>query len=436
MRQPISRRAALGLVGSAASLVAVPAMAGSPQCRSVPPAPQRPAIPHGPSLGDLARSKGLQFGVQGSIASQHDYGEGIYDPAYLQLILAEKPDFLAFGQQFIFGNVASDPPDGDRLRTTNATYGIADTWYLANDLSPRLRAAGIGLRADALIWDSEEVRQPWLRPLAAGSSPDRRVNRDLDWNLARAEDYLRLAFAKMAALSVGNPGFVKIVSLVNEPLDPWALPGRMAYRGGAFVPPGLAQAAGAGVPAYIRDLYRLAGTLRGDGAARPKLIINEAGTEADQGGAAMRQGLLRLLKAMQAEGLPLDGVGLECHLQPQMMTDPAKPDWEPFGRFLDDIAALGLEIHLTELDVFDFAASCNGRPATPAASDALVAQYYETFLNRALACRAVKSVCVWDLSDRYAFYRSFDVDTWFGYDRLAKGKPPAAWGRGDRLPAT
>jgi endo-1,4-beta-xylanase len=229
---------------------------------------------------------------------------------------------------------------------------------------------------------------------------------------------------------------MKIVIPVNEPTDIWTLPGKMAYRGGFFCPPGVELDPATGVAAYIRDIYRLAGRLRGPkGPDRPKLIINEAGAESDQGGTFARANLLKLLKMMQAEGLPLDGVGLEAHLQPQMMFDPLKPDWGPFGAFLDEVADLGLEIHLTELDVLDFVTSCNGRMGTSAESDRLVAHYFETFLTRALACRAVKSICLWDLSDRYSFYRAMNVDTWFGYDQLPRGSRPTDWPKCDAMPA-
>jgi endo-1,4-beta-xylanase len=193
----------------------------------------------------------------------------------------------------------------------------------------------------------------------------------------------------------------------------------------------------AGVATYIRDLYRLAGKLRGPrGPNKPRLIINEAGVEPDQGGPFYRAELLKLLKMMLAEGLPLDGLGIESHLQPQMMNDPLNPDWSAFGGFLDEVAALGLEIHLTELDVLDYETSCNGRPGRPEDSDKLVAHYFESYLTRALANTAVKSVCVWDLSDRYSFYRNMDVDTWYGYNALPRGHTPAEWPKCAKVPAS
>jgi endo-1,4-beta-xylanase len=433
----ISRRRALSLLGSAAGLVAAPALAASPQCPRVPPVPTVTPPHPGPALGDLARAKGLTFGVEAGLASMKEYGANIYDPAYLQLILNEKPDYLAFGGQFIFSNVATDPPHGDHLSLTNSAYNVTNTWFIANDISPKLQAAHVGARADALIWDDEQARQPWLRPIPRGASSDRAKNRDLDWNIARAEDYLRIAFDKFDELSAAAPGFMKIVSLVNEPLDPWVVPGRMAYRGTVFTPPGVVLDEHAGVAPYICDLYRLAGKLRGPRTkTTPTIIVNLAGTEPDQDGVLMREGSLRLLKMMRAEGLPFEGVGLEAHLQPQMMNDPERPDWSAFGAFLDEVADLGLDIHLTELDVFDFEASCNGRAGRTEESDALVAHYYESFLTRSLQCKAVKSVCLWDLSDRYSFYRLFDVDTWFGYDRLPKGQRPDSWPKCAAMPAS
>ncbi len=433
----IDRRQALTLLGGLIATGTLPerGLAGSPQCPSVAPPPTDFVRHRGPSLGALARAKGLQFGLQAQISTDRTVGDGIYDKAYMGLLLSEEPDFVAYGNQFLFSTVVPDPPIGGHLMLTNEKYNIANTWQSLDDTAPALMAAHVRARADALIWENGQVRQPWLRPIARNSSPDRRANADLDWNLSRMEDYIRIAFAKINSLDQRMPGFFNLVSLVNEPLDYWGRGiGKLAYRGGAFCPKGIPIDEEHGVIGYIRDAYTLAARLRGTAKGAPKLILNEASTEDDQFSVVTRPGLLKLLKMMKAEGIPLDGVGLEAHLQPQMMANPLKPDWGRFGAFLDEIADLGLEIHITELDVFDFITSCNGRPGKTAESDALTALYFETFLDRTLQCRAVKSITPWDFSDRYSFYRSFDVGSWYGYDKLEKGRAPETWPKCAKMP--
>ena len=150
----------------------------------------------------------------------------------------------------------------------------------------------------------------------------------------------------------------------------------------------------------------------------------------------MRPALLSLLRKMQRAGLKLDAVGLECHLQPQMMHDPGNPDWTAFGAFIEAIGALGLEVHITELDVLDYATSCNGAAGSAKASDDLVGTYCETFLRKVLAYPHVTAVSFWDLSDRYSFYRYFDVASWYGYERIPRPKPAGTpWPACPALPA-
>ncbi|MDR3375124.1 MAG: endo-1,4-beta-xylanase [Ancalomicrobiaceae bacterium] len=442
---PMTRRNLVsGLAAGMLGLSGWPAVeAASPQCRAIAPAPKQAAPVIEPPLGDLGRQKGVAIGVQLDVSYTHDYGEGMYDAAYTQLVRAEKPDFVAFGSAFKFGNVAADAPSSDGLLAFSDTpSGVADTWYVARDLAAMTRAAGIGGRADALVWQDDQVIQPWLRKIAAGSAPDRRKNADLDWNLTRMEAYIAAAIAKMYDLSAGDPAYFRSISLVNEPLDPFAAHGRVAYRGGSFAPPGLFLDTETKPAGYIADAFRTAEAVnraiareRGTSPLTAQLILNETTLETDQFGPVMRPALLKLLRQMQAEGLAIGGVGLECHLQPQMMADPFKPDWSAFGTFLDEVAGLGLDIHLTELDVIDYVTSCSGHKGSIEDSDRLVAHYFESFLARALACPKLKSITFWDLSDRYSFYRQLDVASWYGYDHVRLPQALRSWPRCGEIPA-
>ncbi|HEV2098449.1 MAG TPA: endo-1,4-beta-xylanase, partial [Stellaceae bacterium] len=67
-------------------------------------------------------------------------------------------------------------------------------------------------------------------------------------------------------------------------------------------------------------------------------------------------------------------------------------------RFLAEIAALGLTIQITELDVTDESA-----PADIPARDQLIADTYRRFLDAALDEPAVKMVVTWGLSDRHSW---------------------------------
>lgn len=144
-------------------------------------------------------------------------------------------------------------------------------------------------------------------------------------------------------------------------------------------------------PDYIARSFRRAR------AADPKakLILNETHTEReDELGRNYRQRLLVLIDSLLDAGVPLDGIGLEGHIQPDVKFVP-----ERFGEFLQAIADRGLEIQITEFDVND-----QSFPDDIQQRDAMVAEVYSRFLRTALANRNVKLVVTWQMTDRTAYY--------------------------------
>ena len=435
--RPLSRRSLLGLM-AAGTAAATPwsAIARSPQCQGVPPAAKTLEPLKGPTLGEAAARKGIAFGIQASVlGNPQDYGPGIYDPLYMQLIEREKPAFIAYGGAFNFGNAVPDQPDpSGEMAFANRRWNIADSLYMPREMMARLRPKGIRARADSLVWDDHQVLQPWLRKIPRGASPDRRKNRDLDWNLSQMEAFIGEVIPRMAEIASDDPAPFQSICVVNEPLDPFDRAPKCAYRGGVFAPQGIALDEIGHTMDYIAAAFRATSAALDRIArisGRPRwtapLMINETSAETDQFGPIVRPALVSLIKTMKADGLQVGALGLECHLQPQMMTNPEKPDWCAFVGFLDEIAALGVEIHLTELDVFDWIGSCNGRPGTVEENDRLVARYVESFLDAALSNKAVKAVTAWDLADRTSFYRAIDVSTWYGYDHLDPARDPDAY---------
>lgn len=103
--------------------------------------------------------------------------------------------------------------------------------------------------------------------------------------------------------------------------------------------------------------------------------------------------LSRLIEGWLGQGVPVHGFGLQTHLRPD------KPFAErAYRKFLADLAALGLELQLTELDVQD-----RTLPAETAARDRAVADLCRRVLDVALNERAVRMVTSWGLSDRYTY---------------------------------
>lgn len=179
-------------------------------------------------------------------------------------------------------------------------------------------------------------------------------------------------------------GRVKTWDVVNEPLTD---EGAFRTAPGAPWLPTLG-------PGYVEL------ALRDARAADPdaRLFVNEIGAES--GGPKLRA-LVKLARTLKAKGL-LDGVGLESHLSAK--TPPTRARLQ---RTIEQLAATGVDVELTELDVE------GGAP--PA-----------VYGDAAAACAAVpacKRVTTWGVSDR---------DSWLGEDAKALPfdadlRPKPAW---------
>jgi endo-1,4-beta-xylanase len=178
-------------------------------------------------------------------------------------------------------------------------------------------------------------------------------------------------------------GKVYCWDVVNEPIEP--KDGRLdGLRQAVFL-----EALG---PGYLDLAYRTAR------AADPKarLVVNEYDIELDAPEQDRRRAaLLGLLRRMRARGTPVDAVGIESHLRAAGGPPLSAPK---LRRFLAEIAAMGLEIQITELDVTD-----ENAPADIARRDRLVADTYRRWLDAVLAEPAVKMIVTWGLSDRYSW---------------------------------
>jgi len=163
-------------------------------------------------------------------------------------------------------------------------------------------------------------------------------------------------------------------------------------------------------PDYIRRALDDARML----APRASLMINEYGLDYDIPVERDRRYLfLKLLEGLKSAGAPFDAVGIQGHL------DLSKGPFSPkvFGDFLQEIANLGLQIVITELDVkeYDYLAPAEER-------DRRVADAVRRYLDVAFAQPAVKGLTSWGLSDRYSWLEVTPED----YARY-----PGAWKAGD-----
>jgi endo-1,4-beta-xylanase len=126
------------------------------------------------------------------------------------------------------------------------------------------------------------------------------------------------------------------------------------------------------------------------------LIMNEFGTEQGSAATAKRTSVLNAIDYLQSVNAPIHALGIEAHLTYKGFSSGFNAT--AFRSFLSQVAARGLNIFITELDVLD-----DGLKANIAQRDAGVAQVYSTFLSAALQEPAVKIVVTFGLSDRYTW---------------------------------
>jgi endo-1,4-beta-xylanase len=144
-------------------------------------------------------------------------------------------------------------------------------------------------------------------------------------------------------------------------------------------------------PDYIEKAFRMAA------AADPQamLVYNENMLEYSWSG-SKRTAVLALLRDLRSRGVPVHALGIQAHLNPNHTLD-----LPGLRTFLAEVAALGLKVIVTELDVTD-----SPFPADAAARDEAVASLYGQFMDAVLAGKATVAVVTWGLSDKYSWLQS------------------------------
>ncbi|OCH84509.1 endo-1,4-beta-xylanase [Obba rivulosa] len=137
--------------------------------------------------------------------------------------------------------------------------------------------------------------------------------------------------------------------------------------------------------------------LRAARAADPhaKLYINDYGIEGTGNKSTALQNLVRELKS---EGVPIDGVGIQCHLTVGQLPTGLLENFHDFGQ-------LGVEFAVTELDM-----AIQGNVT----ADALEQQKqdYATVVSACLSVPACVGVTVWDFTDKYGWITNGHADIW------------------------
>ena len=168
-------------------------------------------------------------------------------------------------------------------------------------------------------------------------------------------------------------------------------------------------------------------------APQAHLVINDYGFEyANPVDKARRQAFVALMRRLRAAHVPLDGVGVQAHL------DLSKGPIDRVGlqEMTKALIDLGLDITVTELDVKETEAS-----APTLARDQKVADETRRYLDVMLAFPEVRGVVTWGLTDKFSWLTE-QVDARVRADRgVNRGLPyddayspkPMYWALADTL---
>lgn len=144
-------------------------------------------------------------------------------------------------------------------------------------------------------------------------------------------------------------------------------------------------------PDYVAEAF-LAAAAADPGAS---LVYNEYGLDYTiDKDKAKRMAVLELLADLKARNVPIHGLGIQAHLQADRMKQIFDP--RELQEFVRDVAALGLKVLITELEVSDLEV-----PGDVETRDRAVAEGYKSYLDTVLQEPNVSMVLTWGLSDRY-----------------------------------
>lgn len=297
---------------------------------------------------------------------------------------------------FVGAAVPSDPEDPrlslvsahfNSLTAENAmkwgelSYHLGDYDYTTADaLLAFAEDNGLRVRGHALVW---------------GKYPGHGYPADLETLIGQSPDpyaFVQTAIADHVATVVGRyAGRIESWDVVNEPLS---------SVGTQFDPNPFYLAMGAD---YIAAAFMAAREADPDA----RLFLNEYFLVYDT---PKTDALLDLLEDLLAQGVPIDGVGIQGHL---FVSEPLP---ERLHRFLTAIEALGLDIELTELDVAKnvlWDDMLNGQTLFEAQADA-----YDLLAAACFDVASCTGLTVWGIDDSRTW-----LDELFPFNLFAPNNP-------------
>ena len=295
------------------------------------------------TLAEQARRSGRYFGSSASV------GTLLTDAPFTALV-AEQCDVLTPENEFKWSYLR--PAPGQFV------------WTLADLAVDQAEQMGLAVRGNCFTWANSN---PWWFDVPQFLNPGNA--------LSVLEEHI-------GAVVTRYKGRVRSWDVVNE-----------ATNGAGYYPTPWARLLG---PRYIDNAFTIAH--RADPTAQ--LVINEYNLEYTNRYSRDRQRvLLRVLDDILSRDVPVHALGVQAHLE----ADAVRHQFDPkqHRSFLRSVAAMGLKVVVTELDVNDI-----NLPTDHAERDRRIADAYTRYLDTVLAEPAVEGVVSWGLSDKHSWMNS------------------------------
>ena len=243
------------------------------------------------------------------------------------------------------------------LRPTRGEYRFEK----ADAIVDFARQNGIEVRGHTLAWYGALPK--WTESIATRADAERELIDHIETVVSRYK------------------GAIPSWDVINEPLVDWP-------ESAASLRPSIwARRLGAD---YVRIALQTTAAVDSDA----RLVLNEYDVEyVGPRFAARRKALIELLRSLRDRGVPLHAVGLQAHLFASRTIDR-----DGLQAFIAEIAALKLDVWITELDVIDYEL-----PGKISERDALVAGMASQFLQAVCEVVRPKAILTWGLSDRYTW---------------------------------
>ncbi len=259
----------------------------------------------------------------------------------------------------------------DATEPTENTF----TYAQADPLMAYAKSKGLAVRGHTLVWHNQTPS--WVFTGADGQ-PMTATAEDKALLLDRLENHIRNV--------AGHYGTdIGVWDVVNEVIDESRPDG--LRRSSWYTVAGLD---------YIRTAFRVAREV----APHAKLYINDYNTNVP----AKRDFLFGLVQQLKAEGVPIDGVGHQVHININW------PTIAETKAMFDKFVPLGIDQQVTEMDVSIYTGDSESFPAPPA--DRLLKQAYvyrDMFALFRQYPGEITSVTLWGLADDNTWLDTFPV---------------------------